>query len=601
MLELLRDGRWLRRLVLHTDSRRFVVVTLLGPIGTLVTVLESLWLRDLVDSVQNGRRQQALVYSGITAATVALVWLMAWAEGVARFRLSDEVSGALEIELIRLGTSLPTLDSRSSPTRDDDLALARQDRIALSQFPSALVQAVESVVGIVAAVVLLGSLRWWFCLLPLLALGPAWAGRRAELAEELAREGAAEHWRLGAHFLGLAISPSAAKETRVFGLEDTVVRGYTASVSRGNSLVLRATTRGALVSIAAWALFTLALGAGLEGVVQLAISGALTPGDVLLVIMLAAVVSGQLAGGVRTAGWLYRLLVKASRYGAFEEAAASRQQPAPAARARPSPPRYVLEGLRLEDVTFWYPGSPVPALRHVNAHLPAGSVVALVGENGTGKTTLIKLLCRLHDLQSGRITLDGQDIAEFDPGEWRRRVSGAFQDYCKFQFSVQHAVGIGDLPRVDDREAVLAALDRAGVARLVQQLPHGLATQLGTSFDAGVDLSAGQWRGVAIARGMAREGPLLSVWDEPGASLDVFAEARLYAHLAEAAGRAERRGSIAILVSHRLAPVTTADLIILLGDGTIREIGTHQELLALGGTYARMFRLQSRLYGGSTP
>jgi ATP-binding cassette subfamily B protein len=247
-------------------------------------------------------------------------------------------------------------------------------------------------------------------------------------------------------------------------------------------------------------------------------------------------------------------------------------------------------------VSFTYPGTDRPVLQDVSLTIPAGAVIALVGENGAGKTTLVKLLTRMYEPTAGRISVDGVDLAEIDVETWRRRTSAAFQDFARPELVAQHAVGIGDLPHVDDESAVRDGLGRAGAGGLVHALPAGLSTQLGSSWTRGVDLSTGQWQKLALARAMMREDPLVVFFDEPTASLDALTEHALFQRLAEAARGGSANGSITLLVSHRFSTVRAADLVLVLEDSRVAELGSHDELLEQRGVYAELYALQARSY-----
>jgi ATP-binding cassette subfamily B protein len=223
-------------------------------------------------------------------------------------------------------------------------------------------------------------------------------------------------------------------------------------------------------------------------------------------------------------------------------------------------------------------------------------VVALVGDNGAGKTTLVKLLSGFYPPERGTITVDGVDLTRFPADRWRARVSAAFQDFASFEFRTFETVGVGDLPRMDDPAAVRAALERAGAADVVDGLPDGSGTQLGTRWDGGVDLSGGQWQKLALARGLMDADPLLVVFDEPTAALDAHTEHGLFERFAQAARDGRGTGAVTVLVSHRFSTVRMADVIVVLDGGRIRESGSHDQLVAAGGLYAELYELQSRAY-----
>jgi len=233
----------------------------------------------------------------------------------------------------------------------------------------------------------------------------------------------------------------------------------------------------------------------------------------------------------------------------------------------------------------------------VNLELPAGAVVAVVGENGAGKTTLMKLLAKLYEPSAGRILIDGVDLTRMPADEWRKRLAGAFQDFFRFEFRARHSVGLGDVPRLDDEPAVKTAVERAGAGDVVGRLSAGLETQLGSTWPDGVEVSFGQWQKLALARGFMRDHPLLLVLDEPTAALDAETEHALFERYAAAArGNHPDDGRITILVSHRFSTVRMADLIVVLDGSRVAEFGTHEELMARGGPYAELYGIQAAAY-----
>jgi ATP-binding cassette subfamily B protein len=228
-------------------------------------------------------------------------------------------------------------------------------------------------------------------------------------------------------------------------------------------------------------------------------------------------------------------------------------------------------------------------------------VIALVGENGAGKTTLVKLLCKLYEPTAGRILVDEAPLARVRADEWRARLAGAFQDFFRFELPAQHSVGLGDLPRLDDERAVVAAVDRAGADDVVARLPAGLETQLGPTWPGGVEVSFGQWQKLALARGFMRDQPLLLVLDEPTAALDAETEHALFERYASAARARTPRddagaGGITILVSHRFSTVRMADLIVVLDGSRVTQVGSHEDLMARGGPYAELYAIQAAAY-----
>ena len=249
------------------------------------------------------------------------------------------------------------------------------------------------------------------------------------------------------------------------------------------------------------------------------------------------------------------------------------------------------DGIRFEDVSFTYPGAQETALENITLHLVPGTSLALVGENGSGKTTLIKLLTRLYAPTSGRILLDGQDLAEWDEAALRERIGVIFQDFARYQLLVGENVGAGDERYFEDEERWRAAAVKGRASDFIDTLPAGYQTQLGKWFKDGRELSGGQWQKIALSRAFMRSRADILVLDEPTAAMDAQAEAEVFEHFRQLA-----RERITILISHRFSTVRMADQIVVLNNGHIIERGSHEELMQLHGRYAQLFTLQARGY-----
>jgi ATP-binding cassette subfamily B protein len=343
--------------------------------------------------------------------------------------------------------------------------------------------------------------------------------------------------------------------------------------------------------LAGWILFTAGFGAGLALIVYRAAHGDATIGDLVLAITVAVTLRDALSETVSavTETLRGRVLVEPLLWlREYAEAARDRGD-------RPAPAR-LDEGITLDGVGFAYPGTQRAALDAVNVRLPAGAVVAIVGEYGSGKTTLVKLLTKLYSPDSGRILVDGIDLAEIAASGWRDRLSAAFQDFGRFHIRFGDAVGIGDVTARADSGRVAAAVDAADASSLVARLPDGLDTQLGREFD-GVELSEGQWQKTALARASMRPAPLLFVLDEPTASLDAPSEQEIFErYMARARELARRSNAITVIVSHRFSTVSGADLILVMEAGRVVEQGTHDELVRAAGRYADLYGIQETAY-----
>ncbi|MHC5611581.1 MAG: ABC transporter ATP-binding protein [Nostoc sp.] len=249
------------------------------------------------------------------------------------------------------------------------------------------------------------------------------------------------------------------------------------------------------------------------------------------------------------------------------------------------------DGMRFENVSFTYPGSSKPALKNISLHLKPREKLAIVGENGSGKTTLIKLLTRLYSPDSGRIFLDGLDLQEWDVDVLRRRIGVIFQNFVRYQFTVGENIGVGDVEYLENKTRWQTAAQKGMAQSFIDQLPESFQTQLGRWFKGGQELSGGQWQKIALSRAFMRSQADILVLDEPTSAIDAQAEFEIFNHF-----RAITQNQMVLLISHRFSTVRMADKILVIEDGEVIEQGTHEELLHLGGRYAKLFLLQAAGY-----
>jgi ATP-binding cassette subfamily B protein len=264
----------------------------------------------------------------------------------------------------------------------------------------------------------------------------------------------------------------------------------------------------------------------------------------------------------------------------------------PVAAAPVAVPERMRGEIRFENVTFAYPGAEKNALTNLSFTVKAGETLAVVGRNGAGKTTLFKLICRLYDPSEGRILIDGIDVRDFEPDALRKQIGAMFQDYVDYQATAAENIGLGNVQDITDRDAIVEASRQAGADDLIAKLPDGYDTALGKWFDAGVNLSGGEWQKVALARAFMRDAKILLL-DEPTSALDAQAEYDLFERL-----HSLTQGRTAVYISHRFSTVRRADRIVFLEHGRVVEEGTHEELMRLDGQYARLFRMQAAAYTG---
>ncbi|HEX6371124.1 MAG TPA: ABC transporter ATP-binding protein [Longimicrobium sp.] len=531
------------------------------------------------------------------AAGIALMGVMTfvgmWVGTTCMLRLTESVGFALSRDIAQMAAAVPGLEHHERADYQDRLELLRGGHGALTNSLSALLYTVNLVLMGVGTLVALAVASPWLLLIIPFTL-PAFPIARAEQRWfREAEDRMAEPGRRFAYLKALTVDRNAGMELRVFGLEPEVVSRLEASWLETRRHPTEAGRRSALLSVAGSLVFLVGFAGLITLMLWLASRGRITAGDVVMAIFLAQQVRAAIVDPVRGVTGLGAMLRNAARllwlmdYTKEELAKAQGTRPAPDA---------LRDGIVFDHVSFRYPGTERWVLRDVSFRIPAGGVVALVGENGAGKTTIVKLLCRMYEPTEGRILVDGVELAQIGVEEWRQRLSAAFQDFARFEFTAQHTVGVGHLPRLDDPGAVHAALGRAGAAELPDTLPAGTETQLGTRWEGGVDLSTGQWQKVALGRALMREAPLVLFFDEPTASLDALAEHALFERYTQASRAGAERGAVTVLVSHRFSTVRSADLILVIDGGAVTELGSHDELLLRDGLYAELYQLQARAY-----
>ena len=441
---------------------------------------------------------------------------------------------------------------------------------------------------------LLGSIDPWLTCLLVFAGVPLWWERRGKRGVVTAEIETAEWVRLQRHLFELATTAAPGKEIRVCGAGAEIARRQRAAWDRAVDARFRAQLRAAAWKLAGWSLFTAGFAGALLLIVHRAEHGQGSVGDIVLSVTAATTLRASLQGTVSestaaaVAGRVVAPYLWLRRY-----VAAERAQVAGSAR----PPRRLQSGIEFQGVGYTYPGTERKAVDDLTVRIPPGSVVAIVGEYGSGKTTVVKLLGKFYRPGTGRILVDGVDLAEIDSAAWRARSAAAFQDFGRFKTVFARNVGFGDLEHLDDRARIGRAVHEANAQELVGRLPEGLDTELATEL-GGVDLSEGQWQKAALARASMRAEPLLFVLDEPTASLDAPSEQEIFTrHMDRARSLARRTGAVTVIVSHRFSTVAGADLILVLADGRLVEAGTHDELLALaGGRYADLYGIQAAAY-----
>jgi len=523
------------------------------------------------------------------AVSAVATWLMQTISTRIQRRFRDKVTIALESHVARLQADISTIAHQERPEYLDRLSVLREQIFTLDHMYMSVFATAGWIVRLGITIALLATVNPVLVTLVLFALPTVAATSWRPVVERTAQERGAQSDRLARHLFTVTTSASPGKELRLLGIGPQLAGRRRTAWEQWYGPVAAARTGSSVWYAAGWAIFAAAYVAA----IAIAATGRhASAASAILVLTAGARLSSYVGATVSEIGFLRGIWMDGSRRLAWLEDYAS----AAAADADVPAPGRIADGIRFDHVTFCYPGTTQPALADIDLFLPSGCVVAVVGENGAGKTTLVKLLAKLYRPTSGRILVDGTDLARLDPAQWRQRMAGAFQDFFRFEFRAGQTIGLGDLPRINSEPALTVAMDRAGAHDVVGTLPAGLATQLGPTWHDGVDVSFGQWQKLALARGFMRDEPLIVALDEPTAALDAETEHQLFERYASRARERKQNGSITILVSHRFSTVRMADMIVVLDGAHVAESGTHDELMARGGRYAELYQIQAAAY-----
>jgi ATP-binding cassette subfamily B protein len=487
------------------------------------------------------------------------------------------------IELVRQAARLDLRDIESSAAQDK-LQRANAATMLGGSLLSILLNQLQNVVTLIALLAGLLVFVPGLILLVVLALLPVFVveARFNALQYEAAIALTPERRRMN-YLQQLGIAALSAKEVKLFALGDHLTARMAEVAERimssSRSIAARRALWGSVVS----AIGSLAYYSAYAVVVWRALTGELSIGDLTFLAGSLMRLNGLLEGLIIGVAQISSQIQYINDFYAFigmRSAVVAPEHPKPF----PAPLR---QGVVFENVGFRYPGKEDWALRHLSFALPAGQTLALVGENGAGKTTIVKLLTRLYEPDEGRILVDGVDLREIELGELRDHIGAIFQDFVRYNLTASENIGVGRIGHLADRPGIVAAAQKSQADLVIAGLPGGYDQMLGLSFMQGLDLSGGQWQRLAIARAYFRDAQVL-ILDEPTAALDARAEAEIFdrfRHLSES--------TTTLLISHRFATVRMADRILVLEDGAILESGSHDELIALGGRYAELFELQA--------
>lgn len=501
--------------------------------------------------------------------------------------VNEKLTAHVNLSLMSKADSVPGIDAFESPAFYDDLQILRDQ--AAYQPVNLLVyvtNGLREVVVVASVLAVLATITWWIPLLILAASVP-----HAVVLFRLQRDSwetmvwKSPQARFMQYLSSLLLTDRYAKEAKLFGHGPWLIQRYRGAFEDTHRAMRRVRTRQAVWSNLLTVVSALGNGFAFVWVVRLAVVGATGPGSIVLVVQSLLLAQQNLLLLAQDSTMLqdtqryFRLLFTFLDH-----------EPVMQAHGSVRAPQTLNEGIALEGVSFHYPDGRV-ALTDVSMTLQPGTITALVGENGAGKSTVAKLLARFYDPLDGRVTVDGHDLRTLDLADWRAKIGAVFQDYGRYQFSVQENIIFTDDAMDPAASSTQEVLARSDLTDLVSRLPDGLRTRLGKQFD-GTELSGGEWQKVALARALARrDTATLLILDEPTAALDPRSEYELYKEFSDLA-----RGVTTLLITHRLGSVRMADRIYVLERGRVVEEGTHDTLMGNGGLYATLWAMRASAF-----
>jgi len=509
-----------------------------------------------------------------------------------RLRLQEEIQNEVERQFIDVAGTTPTLEIHERSSRSDKAAVVRGARGDIGPAFDRVLWLAGAALALIASAVLLASVVPVLAVLPLFAVPAVLATQAADSKRGQAVQRATPRIRLAGHLFTLATTAAPGRETRLFGLASELRRRHREEWDSAGRDIARTDRRARVPVALAWLFFVLAYATAIVLMVRAGLAGDASLGLIVAAVAVTRQITGQVQGLLTLTFWTLESLRAVRAFlDVVEDGAVERAAVGPATPV--TVPARLDGSIKVEGLSFQYWNREQPSLNDINLELPAGAVVALVGENGAGKSTFVKMLTGLARPSAGRILVDGTDLAQFAPQDWRARITAAFQDPVHIEMSLKDTIGLGWLEHRDDPERIGEALRTAGGDKLLASLPEGLQTRLGRQSWDGKGLSGGQWQTVANARAAMRQAPLLRVLDEPSASLDARAEEWLFQQYA---GLSRSDGGVTVLVTHRFTTARAADLIVVLDGGRVVEVGTHDTLSQADGLYAELFRLQARYF-----
>ena len=591
-LASLRNIRPLLRMVWDTSPALVSITTALRLVRALLP-LAMLWvwkliLDGVVAWIKRGNGNAAALWKlfALDLGLAVLSDLLARANSLADSLLGDRFTNRISVRLIEHATQLD-LASFEDPVFYDKLERARRQttgRIGLLAGVLNVAQDTLSLISLSAGLIVFSP---WLMVLLVAAVIPAFLGEThfTTLAYSVLYRWTPQR-RLLDYIRMLGASIQSAKEVKIFGLGPHLAERYREVSDRiyddNKKVAIKRASVGSLLNLVStggyYGAYAVVLIRTLAGAISVGMFTFLTGAFSRSRMYIEKILQGFTDISDQA-------LYLKDLFEFFEMQPAIRGIPGALAAPRP-----IRDGFEFRNVGFAYPGSSHMVVENINFRLETKEKIALIGENGTGKTTLVKLLARLYDPTVGQILLDGVDLREYDVEDLRKEIGVIFQDYMRYELLVKENIGFGKIEDLADQSRIEMAAKKSMAFQVIGKLPNGYDQMIGRRFDGGVDLSGGEWQKFALARAYMRDAQLL-ILDEPTATLDARAEYEVFRRFAELT-----KGRMAVLISHRFSTVRMADRILVLQNGRIREQGTHSHLVALGGQYAELFELQAAGY-----
>ncbi|MFZ5818123.1 MAG: ABC transporter ATP-binding protein [Bacillota bacterium] len=589
MIQSFQWWSWIFRLLWQTNRTWLLVLLTLHALSGVSVSMQVLLTQYLLDSVTQGlvadfRRALSVVllYTAFTIGRQALVVIQQYLQGMFQIDLANSIHTRVLKKAKELG-----LAEFEDPKTYDMLQRAQRDSATR---PYQVLEQTLSIIGGVITLISVGAVlvawKWWLALLllgiPLSSVFSFLSQNRMEYEAQFQRTPLQRlAWYLG-HLL---TTDSYMKEVKLFQLQDLILYRYSKLLRRFREVDRGLQIRRASISLQCYLLGQTAVGGSLLLVIWHAVLGVLSAGSVAAYFQAIYAVQSATEGLLRSLFAMYQNNLYVAQLSAFLNL-----------RVRDSvrqPRRLSVESLHeieFRQVTFRYPGAQRNALENVSFRIRRGETIAVVGGNGSGKSTIVNLLSGLYEPTAGCVLINGRPIQQYDQEALRLRMAVVLQDFTRYELPARENVGFGDLRRLSDDAALTEAARRAGADPIVASLPEGLSTQLGRWFEGGVQLSGGQWQKIAISRAFLREADLF-VLDEPSAALDPLAEGEVFDRFQQLT--TDRMG---IFISHRYSSLRFASRILVLDEGRLVESGNHASLMASDGVYARYYRRQASAF-----